>query len=162
MWFWFLRFHVGQFFSFPHWREDDHTWNRALQHSKAFCENFLFFSTCFAVSWVIVNEYWSKASNFQIFQKQSFFSKIIMFGHFHAFWPKIIIFKKILIFGGGPNRPFLVIFIVYSPCFWTKNHQNYNIPKIIFGPKSTLFNDHKSWNFGQIHRLFVYNFYQRK
>ena len=44
----------------------------------------------------------------------------------------------------GPNRLFSVIFIDFSPWFLTKNHQICIIPKIIFNPNSTLYNDDKS------------------
>ena len=141
VWFWFLRFHVGQFF-FPHWRADDHAWTRALQHHKAFCENFLFFSSCFAVSWVTVNEFWSKPTQFSNFSKKKFFqkSKFLVIS-------KIIKFGKFLIFGRGSQSTIFGRFH-YSACFLTKNHPICNIPKIIFGQKSTPFNGYKSWIFG--------------
>ena len=35
-----MRFHVGQFFFFPHWREDKHASTMGLKHQKLFCKIF--------------------------------------------------------------------------------------------------------------------------
>ena len=119
------------FFSFPHWREDEHAWTRARQHHKAFCENFLFLSSCFAVSWDLVHEFWSKPSNFQIFQKQSYFFENHNFWSFSwALWPKIIKFGKFFIFGRGSRSTLFWSFLLSTVhAFWAK------IIKFVIFPK---------------------------
>ena len=122
------------FFSFPHWREDEHAWSMASYQHEAFCENLLFFSSYFAVSWIIVNEFCSKAVNFNFFQKWTFFKKhkfwSVSWAVVDDFWSKRIKLGKFLIFAGGSNRPFFGHF----RCFLTRKHPNFNIPQIKFGP----------------------------
>ena len=133
----------------------------ALQYHKAFCKNFLIFSSYFAALWVIVNEFWSKAINFQIFQKHFFFQKhkfwSISWTVAHAFWSKIIKLGKFLIFVGGSNRPFLVI--VYSPSFLTKNHQICTYYSQNYVWSFLIVINHEFW---LLSSAFDYKFYRRK
>ena len=120
MWFGFLRFHVGQFFFFPHWREDKHAWTMALQHHRAFCKNFLFFFIKFCCfmsysQWILVNDH---PPNFQFFLKNKVFSKIINFGHFHD--KNHQMWKNFNFLEGVPNDHFWSFSLSLSPCFWPK------------------------------------------
>ena len=106
-----------------------------------FVKTLYFFSSYFAVSWVMVYKFWSKQSTIFKFFKNKVFFKNYTFWSFswyvvHAFWSKIIKFGKILYLGGEPNRPFLVIFICYTVhAFWPKIIKFVMIPKLLLVQK---------------------------